>query len=117
MKRPIENNSRAEDFVYEPFAGSGTTIIACEMTGRKALAIELEPGYVDIAILRWQEFTGAEAMLDGKTYQQVARARRKGRPANETAEGDAAPVRAAPSGNGLRAPRLVAAAKPAPDAS
>jgi DNA modification methylase len=52
MKRPIENNSRAGDFVYEPFAGSGTTIIACEMTGRKALAIEIDPGYVQVCTPR-----------------------------------------------------------------
>jgi DNA modification methylase len=44
MKRPIENNSVAGDAVYEPFSGSGTTIIACEMTGRSCRALELNPG-------------------------------------------------------------------------
>ena len=52
MKRPIENNSKPGDHVYEPFLGSGTTIIAGEMTGRKVQAIELSPGYVDVAVKR-----------------------------------------------------------------
>ena len=58
MKRPIENNSKAGDAVYEPFSGSGTTIVAGEMTGRRVLAIELNPVYVDVAVKRWQDFTG-----------------------------------------------------------
>jgi DNA modification methylase len=61
MKRPIENNSQPGDFVYEPFSGSGTTIIAAEMTGRKCLAMELNPSYVDMAVIRWQAFTGKVA--------------------------------------------------------
>lgn len=65
MKRPIENNSSLGQAVYEPFCGSGTTIIAAEMTGRCCLAIELNPIYVDVAVQRWQEFTGEAAMLEG----------------------------------------------------
>jgi DNA modification methylase len=65
MKRPIENNSSPGQAVYEPFSGSGTTIIAAEMTGRSCHAIELMPQYVDVAIERWQAFTGKTAMLDG----------------------------------------------------
>jgi len=65
MRRPIENNSSAGQAVYEPFCGSGTTIIAAEMTGRSCHAIELDPAYVDVAVLRWQAFTGDEATLDG----------------------------------------------------
>lgn len=65
MKRPIENNSSPGQAVYEPFCGSGTTIIAAEMTGRVCHAIELDPRYVDVAIRRWQEFTGLDATLDG----------------------------------------------------
>jgi DNA modification methylase len=73
MRRPIENNSKAGDAVYEPFSGSGSTIIAAEMTGRKAYAIELNPGYVDVAIVRWQEFTGEKAVLDGdgRTFAEL----------------------------------------------
>jgi DNA modification methylase len=62
MKRPIENNSSAGQAVYDPFVGSGTTIIAGEMTGRRVLAIELSPTYVDISVLRWQNFTGKVAV-------------------------------------------------------
>jgi len=61
MKRPIENNSSPGDAVYEPFVGSGTTIIAAEMTGRACYAIELNPAYVDVAIKRWEDFTGETA--------------------------------------------------------
>jgi DNA modification methylase len=65
MKRPIENNSSPGQAVYEPFSGSGTTIIAAEMTGRCCHAIELKPAYVDVAVKRWQEFTGQAARLEG----------------------------------------------------
>jgi len=57
MERPIRNNSKQGDLVYEPFSGSGTTIIACERTGRKCRAIELNPAYVAIAIQRWTDAT------------------------------------------------------------
>jgi DNA modification methylase len=59
--------------VYEPFSGSGTTIIAAEMTGRCCYAIELSPAYVDVAIKRWQDFTGQTATLegDGRTFAEV----------------------------------------------
>ena len=73
MKRPIENNSAPGDAVYEPFSGSGTTIIAAEMTGRRCYAVELNPAYVDVAVRRWQDFTGREATLegDGRTFAQL----------------------------------------------
>lgn len=74
MKRPIENNSSPGQAVYEPFSGSGTTIIAAEMTGRVCHAIELSPAYVDVAVARWQNFTGHKAMLegDGRTFDEIA---------------------------------------------
>jgi DNA modification methylase len=73
MKRPIENNSSVGQAVYEPFSGSGTTIIAAEMTSRSCYAIELNPAYVDVAIKRWQNFTGQEAILDGdgRTFNEM----------------------------------------------
>jgi DNA modification methylase len=73
MKRPIENNSSPGQAVYEPFSGSGTTIIAAEMTGRCCHAIELNPAYVDVAVERWQEFTGQAARLkdDGRTFAEL----------------------------------------------
>jgi DNA modification methylase len=74
MKRPIENNSSPGQAVYEPFSGSGTTIIAGEMTGRHVYAIELNPAYVDVAVTRWQDFTGQQATLegDGRTFAEIA---------------------------------------------
>ena len=60
MERPIRNNSKPGELVYEPFSGSGTTIIACERTGRKCRAIELNPAYVAVAIQRWADATGKE---------------------------------------------------------
>ena len=50
--------------VYEPFSGSGTTIIAAEQTGRRCYAMELSPNYVDVAVRRWQNFTGKHATLE-----------------------------------------------------
>ena len=72
MRRPIENNSSAGQAVYEPFSGSGTTIIAGEMTGRSIHAIELSPAYVDVAVIRWQEFTGKQAVHeDGRLFDDL----------------------------------------------
>ena len=73
MKRPIENNSSPGQAIYEPFSGSGTTIIAAEMTGRVCHAIELSPAYVDVAVTRWQDFTGQQATLesDGRTFAEI----------------------------------------------
>ena len=62
MRRPIVNNSSPGQVVYEPFSGSGTTIIAAELTGRSCYAIELSPDYVDVAVKRWQTLTGGEAV-------------------------------------------------------
>jgi DNA modification methylase len=61
MRRPIENNSNPGQAVYDPFMGSGTTIIAAEMTGRACHAIEINPTYCDVTIERWQNFTGKKA--------------------------------------------------------
>src|SRR3984893_11669882 len=74
MRRPIENNASPGQAVYEPFSGSGTTIIAAEMTGRVCHAIEIAPAYVDVAVKRWQEFTGQQAVLDGdgRSFDNVA---------------------------------------------
>jgi len=63
MRRPIENNSSPGQAVYEPFMGSGTTLIAAEMSGRVCYGIELNPAYVDVAVQRWQQFTGETAVL------------------------------------------------------
>ncbi len=64
-RRPIDNNSSLGQAVYEPFSGSGTTIIAAQMTGRAVHAIEIARAYVDVAVKRWQDLTGRDAVLDG----------------------------------------------------
>jgi DNA modification methylase len=61
MARPIRNHD--SEFVYEPFSGSGTTIIACEHLGRKCRAIEISPGYVAVALQRWADATGKTPSL------------------------------------------------------
>lgn len=73
MRRPIENNSSPGQAIYEPFSGSGTTIIAAEQTGRCCYAIELNPAYVDVAVRRWQDFSGGGATLegDGRTFDEI----------------------------------------------
>ena len=77
MRRPIEHNSQRGEFVYEPFCGSGTTIMAAELTGRRCLAVELDPSYCDVSVVRWQRFTGREARLaaTGQTFAEVAEQR------------------------------------------
>lgn len=64
MRKPIENNSNRGQAVYDPFVGSGTTIIAAEQTGRCCHAIEINPNYADVVVRRWQEFTGEKATLE-----------------------------------------------------
>lgn len=78
MARPIRNHGKPGDIVYEPFCGSGTTIIAAEQLERRCRAIEIVPQYVDVAVRRWQQFTGKKAKLDanGKTFQAIAKARK-----------------------------------------
>jgi DNA modification methylase len=73
MRRPMENNSAAGQPVYDPFMGSGTSIIAAEQIGRVCLGIELNPAYCDVAVLRWQDFTGENATLEatGQTFTEL----------------------------------------------
>jgi DNA modification methylase len=65
MRRPIVNNSAPGEAVYDPFLGSGTTLIAAELTGRVCVALEIDPRYCDVTIERWQRLTGSAAILDG----------------------------------------------------
>ncbi len=73
MRRPMLNNASAGQAIYEPFSGSGTSIIAAETCGRQCHAIELDPAYVDVAVKRWEAFTGTHAVSDrGTPFAQVA---------------------------------------------
>lgn len=75
MEKAIANHLRGGS-VYEPFGGSGTTLIACEKTGNRCLCLELEPKYVDLIVARWEKFTGKQATLeDGETSDSVRASR------------------------------------------
>lgn len=63
MLRPILNNSKEGESVYDPFGGSGTTLIACEKSKRNCYMMELSPAYVDVIVKRWEKETGKEAVL------------------------------------------------------
>ncbi len=78
MRRPIVNNSSPGQVVYEPFLGSGTSLIAAETTGRICHAVELDPAYVDVAVQRWQAFTGKDAIHEGsgQTFNDVLQKRK-----------------------------------------
>jgi DNA modification methylase len=74
MRRPILNNTSPGEAIYEPFLGSGTTLIAAETVKRTCFAVELSPVYVDVAVRRWQAFTGEKAALlvDGRLFDVIA---------------------------------------------
>jgi len=73
----IKDCSGRGDVVLDAFCGSGTILIACERTGRQARAIELDALYVDVALRRWQAYTGKSATLasTGETFEEVEEAR------------------------------------------
>jgi DNA modification methylase len=76
MRRPILNHTKRGELVYEPFLGSGTTLIAAELTERFCYGLELDPKYVDVIIQRWQALTNHQAILDsGQTFDQVKQER------------------------------------------
>ncbi len=74
IERALRNSSKPRDIVLDPFAGSGSTLIACEKAGRQARVIELEPKYCDVIVRRWQEFTGGQAVHaeSGRLFDEVA---------------------------------------------
>ena len=79
MRRPILNHTRKGEACYDPFLGSGSTLIAAESSGRICLGMDIDPSYVDVAVLRWQRYTGQSAVLDrdGRTFDEIARLRRR----------------------------------------
>jgi DNA modification methylase len=86
MRRPLANHTRKGELAYDPFMGSGTTLIAAESLGRRACGLEINPAYVDIAVRRWQAYTGNVARLvadqenaqaaQKRTFEEVARWRK-----------------------------------------
>lgn len=74
MERAVRNSSKTRDIVLDPFGGSGTTLIACEKSGRRTRQMELDPKYVDVICRRWETFTGQDATLFGtiNSFSDVA---------------------------------------------
>src|SRR5438067_13157682 len=68
MKRPILNHTERGQCVYDPFLGSGTVLIACELTERICCRVEIDPTYVDVSISRWQSSSNQVAILHGTSY-------------------------------------------------
>lgn len=66
MRRPILNNSQPHDIVYDPFLGSGSTLIAAESEGRICYGMELDPTYCDVIVARWEKFTGKKAVRNAR---------------------------------------------------
>ncbi len=85
IERALHNSSKKGDLVIDCFGGSGSTLIACESTGRSARLMELDPKYVDVIVRRWQEFTGKQASLEatGQSFADVAAGRGVPLPAND----------------------------------
>lgn len=77
VERAIHNSSKTKDIVLDAFGGSGSTMIACETTGRRARLIELDPKYVDVIVTRWQEFTGKKAIhaSNEQSFEDLAKDR------------------------------------------
>jgi len=73
VERAIRNSSKTRDTVLDVFGGSGTTLIACEKSRRQARVIELEPKYCDVAITRWEKFSGGTARhaASGRTFAEL----------------------------------------------
>jgi DNA modification methylase len=74
VERAIRNSSKGRDIILDAFGGSGSTLIACEKSGRHARLIELDARYVDCSVERWQSFTGKQATLegDGRPFSEIA---------------------------------------------
>ena len=85
----IKDCSRRNDLVLDAFAGSGTVLIAAERTGRRAAALEIDPHYVDVAVRRWQDYTGKSAILaaTNKTFEEISE-ERAGAPSSQSVPTD-----------------------------
>jgi DNA modification methylase len=90
MRRPMDNNSQPGEAIYDPFVGSGTSIVAAEMSGRACLALDISPDYCDVSLLRWQNITGQVVTNeDGEPFAAI-REQRHGEDAGRVGEAAAA---------------------------
>jgi DNA modification methylase len=85
------NNSDPGQAVYEPFLGSGTTLMAAQSTGRVCYGVEIDPLFVDVAIRRWQAFTGEKArrLNDDQSFDEAERLMQRSDKNTSTAEASA----------------------------
>jgi DNA modification methylase len=76
----LTNSTARGALVYDPFVGSGTSIVAAERLGRRCVGVDIDPGYVDVAVRRWQGYTGKVAILsdDGRSFDELEEVRRGG---------------------------------------
>ena len=74
VERAIRNSSKTRNTVLDPFAGSGSTLIACEKTARLARVIEIDPAYCDVILRRYFAYSGTQPTLegDGRTFEEIA---------------------------------------------
>lgn len=105
MRKPMVNHTVQGDAVLDPFMGSATTLIAAEQLGRVAIGLEIDPVYVDMAVKRWQDFTGVAATLadDGRTFAEIAAARAEQPPLLAFIETAAEPHAAPPAADAAAA--------------
>jgi DNA modification methylase len=77
VERALHNSSKTKDIVLDAFGGSGSTMIACEKTNRRARLIELDPKYADVIVRRWQDYTGKQATLanGGQSFDDLTKER------------------------------------------
>jgi DNA modification methylase len=78
----IKDASKRSNVILDPFCGSGSTLIAAEKSGRRGHGIEIDPLYVDVAVRRWQRYSGKPARLEGSnaTFEEIADRRSSGPP-------------------------------------
>ena len=63
VERAIKNSCPKKGVVYDPFGGSGSTLIACEKNNKSCFMMELDPAYCDVIVQRWEDYTGKKAIL------------------------------------------------------
>jgi DNA modification methylase len=76
-RRPILNHTQRGELVYEPFLGSGTSLVAAEMIERVCYGMEIDPKYIDVVVKRWQQLSGKLAKLetDGRSFEEISKER------------------------------------------
>jgi DNA modification methylase len=79
MRRPVLNHTQHGEPIYDPFLGSGTTLVAAEQNQRICFGMDIDARYVDVAVRRWEQFTGRQAQLaeKGETFEQVRESRQR----------------------------------------